>query len=260
MRADPQLLETAIGHGFSNRGLLHRALTHSSHVHERPSGSEYPASTSDNEQLEFLGDAILGFLISEELVRRCPELPEGRLSQLKAHLVSASHLLGVAERLELGKYLQLGRGEELSGGRSKRTLLVDGLEALIAAIYLDSGIDAARRFVNLRVMGDTAEELSFSTDQSRGGVTDFKSALQELARSRDLPPPRYSVVKEYGPQHSKIFVMEVRVGRDHTGQAEGYSKKNAAQKAARAVFEQIQSSETETPVSEPRPSESGSAS
>ena len=124
-------LESALGHHFKNRKLLFRALTHSSRVHEiqaaEPSGSD-----ADNEQMEFLGDSVLGFLISESLVQRFPSYPEGRLSKLKAHLVSAAHLYEVAQALELGQYLILGRGEEMSGGRAKRTLLVDCLEALIA--------------------------------------------------------------------------------------------------------------------------------
>src|SRR2546422_10386920 len=142
MRPDLSSLESAIGHRFGNRELLERALTHSSHVHEKAMGAGAPLE--DNEQLEFLGDSILGFLISEALVERLPGYSEGRLSKLKAHIVSAVHLYGVAERLQLGQYLQLGRGEEMSGGRSKRTLLVDALEALLAALYLDAGIDKAR--------------------------------------------------------------------------------------------------------------------
>src|ERR1700736_4691799 len=124
MRPDVSALEILIGHPFQNRELLERALTHSSHVHERSAGSELQA---DNEQLEFLGDSILGFLISEALIERLPGYSEGRLSKLKAHIVSAAHLYGVADKLQLGQYLQLGRGEEMSGGRSKRTLLVDAL-------------------------------------------------------------------------------------------------------------------------------------
>jgi ribonuclease-3 len=132
MRPDLSSLEAAIGYQFRNRDLLERALTHSSHVHER--GASRSTPLADNEQLEFLGDAILGFLISEALIARLPGSSEGRLSKLKAHMVSAAHLYGVAEKLELGQYLQLGRGEEISGGRSKRTLLVDALEALIATL------------------------------------------------------------------------------------------------------------------------------
>src|SRR5579864_5748855 len=153
MHADVESLQRDIGHRFHDRAVLDRALTHSSHVHERTLSGEAQA-LQDNEQLEFLGDAVLGFLISESLVARFPDSQEGRLSKWKAHLVSATHLYEVAQRLDLGKYLQLGRGEEMSGGRTKRTLLVDALEALIAAVYLDGGVEAARQFVRQSVIGD----------------------------------------------------------------------------------------------------------
>jgi len=242
MRPDLSHLETAIGHRFENRELLERALTHSSHVHERSLAGG--ARIADNEQLEFLGDAILGFLISEALVDRLPGHSEGRLSKLKAHVVSAAHLCGVAEGLQLGQYLLLGRGEEMSGGRSKRTLLVDALEALIAALYLDAGIDRTRQFVKQRVAGDPAVAGMFSLEQPPPALTDFKSALQELARERHLPLPRYVIVKETGPEHSKTFTMEVRVGKDLTAQAEGYSKKNAAQNAARLALGQLHAADS----------------
>jgi ribonuclease-3 len=237
MHPDLCSLETAIGYQFRNRELLARALTHSSHVHERPASNAVPLA--DNEQLEFLGDAVLGFLISEALIERLPEFSEGRLSKLKAHMVSAAHLYGVAERLHLGQYLQLGRGEEMSGGRSKRTLLVDALEALIAALYLDAGIDRTREFIKRHVAGDPAVVALFSSDQPASTLTDFKSALQELARARHLPLPRYIIVKETGPEHSKTFTIEVRVGKDWVAHADGYSKKNAAQNAARLALEQL---------------------
>ncbi len=237
MRPDLSSLESAIGHRFDNRELLERALTHSSHVHEQGTGEGTPLA--DNEQLEFLGDSILGFLISEALVVRLPRYSEGRLSKLKAHIVSAAHLYGVAERLKLGQYLQLGRGEEMSGGRSKRTLLVDALEALLAALYLDAGIDTARDFVNRCVVGHPSVDAVFTADELPATLTDFKSALQELARARNLALPRYVIVKEQGPEHSKTFTIEVRLGKDWVAQAEGYSKKNAAQNAARVIFEQL---------------------
>ena len=145
MRSELENLETALGHRFQNRDLLTRALTHSSRVNERPAGAT--DRHADNEQMEFLGDAVLGFLVSEALVASFPAYPEGRLSKLKAHLVSAAHLYSMAQKLDLGKYLFLGRGEEMSGGRAKRTLLVDCLEALIAAVYLDGGIEAVRQLV-----------------------------------------------------------------------------------------------------------------
>src|SRR5215831_12627773 len=140
MRVDPEALENSTGYRFQDREILRRALTHSSHVHEK-SALEDVNGLRDNEQLEFLGDAVLGFLISEALVAKNPTQREGRLSKAKAHLVSATHLYEVAQKLDIGKYLQLGRGEEMSGGRMKRTLLVDALEALIAGIYLDGGME-----------------------------------------------------------------------------------------------------------------------
>jgi ribonuclease-3 len=243
MSAELENLETALGHRFQNRELLVRALTHSSRVHERPP-AEDQSLPADNEQMEFLGDSVLGFLISEALVARFPSYPEGRLSKLKAHLVSAAHLYGVARKLELGQYLFLGRGEEMSGGRAKRTLLVDCLEALIAASYLDGGIEASRRLVERWVIGDDHKH-ALGEEILGVPIVDFKSALQEFAQARKLPPPRYVIVKERGPEHAKTFTIEARIGRDWVGQAEGASKKSAAQNAARDVLAKL--SETSTP-------------
>jgi ribonuclease-3 len=232
-------LENALGHHFKNRKLLFRALTHSSRVHEIQA-SEPSDFDADNEQMEFLGDSVLGFLISESLVQRFPSYPEGRLSKLKAHLVSAAHLYEVAQALELGQYLILGRGEEMSGGRAKRTLLVDCLEALIAALYLDGGLDVTRNLVNHWVIGDRTRPTQALDEEILGApIVDFKSALQELAQVRKLPQPRYVIVSERGPEHSKTFTIEARVGREWSSQAEGFSKKSAAQKAARGVFDKL---------------------
>ncbi len=230
MGADIESLEQRVGHCFSDRALLRRALTHSSHAHENPSpGDASPAQ--DNEQLEFLGDSVLGFLISEVLVARYPDWSEGRLSSLKAHLVSAVHLHKVAQAIELGAYLHLGRSEELTGGRTKRTLLVNALEALIAAAFLDGGIDVARAFVLREVFDASFPE--------PGTLADYKTALQDLARLRKLPLPRYTVVNEQGPEHSKTFIVEVRLGKDLTALGDGASKKSAAQKAAREVYQRL---------------------
>jgi len=235
MTADLENIEAALGHRFQNREILVRALTHSSRAHEQDDGARH-----DNEQMEFLGDAILGFLISESMVHRFPSYPEGRLSKLKAHLVSAAHLYEVAQKLELGQFLLLGRGEEMSGGRAKRTLLVDCLEALIAAVYLDGGMEVTRQFVNRWVIGDTAHEACTLEAEIMGApIVDFKSALQEFAQARKLPQPRYVIVKENGPEHAKTFTVEVRLGREWTGQAEGFSKKSAAQNAARDVLARL---------------------
>ena len=230
-------LESKLDYRFSDPSLLRCALTHSSLANETRAGSG--AAVHDNEQLEFLGDSILGFLIAEALMRRSPGSREGELSRWKAHLVSAAHLHGVARRLDLGAYLDLGRSEEMSGGRAKKTLLVDALEAVIAAIYLDGGIDVARRFVSVHIL-----DAPMFADEEAGtdiqpAITNFKSALQEMAQSRNLPQPRYTIVRERGPEHSKIFTVEVRVGVDWNGQAEGRTKKIAAQRAARGVYERM---------------------
>jgi len=240
MREDLDALEAAISYRFADRGLLRRALTHSSHVHER-TWVDGESLRRDNEQLEFLGDAVLGFVISDELLLRHPEASEGRLSKLKANLVREPWLAAAALRLQLGEYLQLGRGEEMSGGRAKKTLLADALEALIAAIYLDGGIDAARRFVKAFVAEPDAA-VDRAGEPAAHDILDYKGALQELARARKMPPPVYIVLRETGPGHSKIFTVEVRVGNEWAAQAEGSTKKSAAQKAAREVYERLRDS------------------
>jgi ribonuclease III len=226
---ESETLEAALGYQFVNRELLARAFTHRSSVHEKTSS----ATATDNEQLEFLGDAILGFVVSAALVASHPDYPEGRLSKLKAQLVSASHLHAVAARLRLGDYLLLGRGEEMSGGREKKALLANAVEALIAALYLDGGMEPARFFIVQHVIGET--EPSTELDLA----TDYKSALQELAQSMSLPQPRYAIVEERGPEHAKTFLVEVRVGRDWVSRAEGLSKKSAGQRAAQEILRQL---------------------
>jgi ribonuclease-3 len=251
MRAEPALLELRLKHRFTNPELLRRALTHSSLASETRSGGG--AGLSDNEQLEFLGDAVLGMVASDVLFRRFPSYKEGELSTLKARLVSAAHLHGVARRLELGDFLELGRGEEMSGGRNKKTLLVDALEAIIAAIYLDGGLEPACSFIVEEVMdGQMVFDREAGTD-IQPAVTNFKEALRELAKSRKLPEPRYSTVHELGPEHSKTFTIEVRVGKELCGQADGRTKKVAAQRAARGLYERLLEEESIVPLTdEPR--------
>ena len=232
MTAELADLERALGRSFHKRDLLEQALTHKSRIYEKSADGQ---PSADNEQLEFLGDSILGFVVSEHLVRRFPSFPEGRLSKLKAHLVSAAHLHEVAQELCLGEYLFLGRGEEMSGGREKKALLSDAVEALIAAIFLDQGMDAARDFIEERVIAP----IGIPGDGAEGAVTDFKSALQEMAQTRKLPPPRYTIVAEVGPEHAKTFTVEVRLGSDWSSQAQGLSKKSAGQEAARLVLQQL---------------------
>jgi len=229
MGAHLEELEGVLGHRFKNRELLERALTHKSRVYEKNSEN----GAADNEQLEFLGDSILGFIVSEALVAHYPDFPEGRLSKLKAHLVSASHLHEVALKLQLGSYLRLGRGEEMSGGREKKALLANAVEALIAALYLDAGLEPARALVLQHIVGEA------HGPEEGEPLTDYKSALQEMAQALKLPQPRYLIVEERGPEHAKTFRVEVRVGREWVSQAEGLSKKSAGQKAAQQILQQL---------------------
>lgn len=233
MSADVEKLEAILEHCFGNPELLRRALTHKSRLFEQPHGE--PIISHDNEQLEFLGDAVLGFLASEALVRMHPTFPEGRLSKLKAHLVSEAHLYRVAQRIGLGDFLILGRGEEMSGGREKKALLADAMEALIAALFLDGGMEPAARFVARYVMAD--HDGNAENDLP---LVDFKSTLQETAQALRLPQPRYVIVGMQGPEHAKTFTVEVRVGREFVCQADGLSKKSAGQRAAELVLRQIQ--------------------
>jgi ribonuclease-3 len=248
MRAEQETLEQRIDYRFADPELLHRALIHSSLANEARAGG---SPVFDNEQFEFLGDSVLGFLIAEALVRRFPAQTEGELSRQKAHLVSAAHLHGVARRLDIGSFLELGRSEEMSGGRAKKTLLVDALEAVIAAIYFDGGLEPARRFVHAHVLDAPLSSDAEAGTDIQPAITNFKSALQELAQSRKLPQPRYTIVRERGPEHSKVFTIEVRVGKEWTGQADGRTKKIAAQRAARGVYERLLQQDQPAPAALP---------
>jgi len=223
-------LEQKVGHRFRSRELLERALTHRSRANEDGEGV-----AADNESLEFLGDAVLGFIIVDALFRQFPEQDEGQKSKTKAMLVSTSTLAMLASRLDLGEYLMLGRGEEKTGGRKKQALLADGYEALIAAIYLDGGIGAARRFV-LGQFADLLREVS----QPGFGGRDYKSALQEFVQARDLALPVYQVAAERGPDHRKLFEVDVRVRDEVVAHATGRSKKEAEQEAARLALERLE--------------------
>jgi ribonuclease-3 len=184
-------------------------------------------------------------------VRRNPGQTEGELSRQKAHLVSAAHLHGVARRLDLGAFLEIGRSEEMSGGRAKKTLLVDALEAVIAAMYFDGGLDPVRAFVHEHILDAPPGSDAEAGTDIQPAITNFKSALQELAQSQKLPQPRYAIIRERGPEHSKVFTVEVRVGKDWSGQAEGRTKKIAAQRAARGVYERLL--QQTQPAEEPLP-------
>ena len=180
---------------------------------------------------------MLGLVTTEELFRRFPQFSEGQLSKLRAHLVSKNHLIRVAERLELGRYLRLGRGEEKSGGRYKSALLVDALEAIIGAVYLDAGFETARGIILKHIVLPELEQ--FVSLGTAGKITDYKSALQELLQSRELPLPEYRLVGSIGPDHRKLFHVEVIVKGERIGDATGRSKKEAEQEAARAALEKL---------------------
>ncbi|HEY7210876.1 MAG TPA: ribonuclease III [Bryobacteraceae bacterium] len=233
MREPAEALEEKLVYHFDDRQLFLRALTHRSWLAEQ--GSPMPEE-GDNEQLEFLGDSILGFVVSEALYLRFPLVREGRLSQLKAHLVSATHLYNCALALDLGSFLQLGRGEERNGGRERRTLLANALEALIAAMYLDGGMAVARQFVQREVMGS----LERLVELGPVALLNYKNLLQERAQALGLPFPRYSTTGTSGPDHARSFTIEVRLGEGLSARATASSKKAASQQAAKNLYQVLE--------------------
>ena len=227
IRDEFEALQEAAGYRFRDRGILEHALTHRSRANEDVTGG-----VTDNESLEFLGDAVLGFVVAELLFRRYPDRDEGEKSKMKAALVSTHALARQAARLGLGEHLLLGRGEEKSGGRRKRALLADGYEALIAAVYLDGGVEAVRAFI--------LREVEPLLDDVAGAVTigdDHKSALQESLQARGEPLPEYVVTAEDGPAHRRLFRVEVRVRGEVLAEAQGRTKKDAEREAARKALE-----------------------
>ena len=234
LRDEFDALEMSLGYEFRDKGLLEHALTHRSRAHEDASGG-----VADNESLEFLGDAVLGLVISDRLFREFPEYDEGRKSKAKALLVSAPTLARVGEQLGLGDYLLLGRGEEKTGGRQKPSLIADTFEAVVAAVYLDGGVEAADAFIE-RQFCDALEDIRAGRTLS-GGVTDHKSSLQEWLEAHDQPLPIYVLVGTRGPDHRKVFEVEVTVGSEAVSRGEGRSKKEAEQQAASRALEVLQS-------------------
>ena len=224
-------LEYEIGYFFRDRSLLRRAMTHRSFANEQPD-----PRPPHNEALEFLGDAVLEFLISSWLLELYPAQTEGTLSKMRAYTVSAVNLQKQAARLHLGNYLLLNRGEEKTGGRSKTALQVDAYEALIAAIYLDRGIEAARNFVR-REFTETLLEI----DPQDLTATDYKTALQERLQSVGLPTPQYAIVESIGPDHRRVFQVELRVNGRCLATGEGTTIKSAHQSAARATLDILES-------------------
>jgi len=242
MELDEARLQAALGYQFREPALLRRALTHKSYAYEA-GGPQSPLP--DNEQLEFLGDAVLGLAVSELLVQLFPERNEGYLSKLKSRLVSARHLAWVARQIHLGEFLFLGKGEQLSGGREKQGLLADALEAVIGALYLDGGYAVARDFVS-RVLMPPADELA----RTAAELEDYKGLLQEFVQARKLPAPEYRVLGASGPDHSKEFTVEVRVGEQWRAFGRGSSKKRASQQAAAALLKQLGGLPGSEPASE----------
>jgi ribonuclease III len=220
-------LEQEIGYSFRSRALLDRSLTHRSFANERAA-----QNCQHNEAMEFLGDAVLGFVVSAWLLERFPQLSEGKLSKMKAYLVSEASLVELAEAIDLGRFILLNRGEEKTGGRHKRALLADAYEALIGVIYIDGGIATAERFLR-RELGAKVSGI----DPSAMIGTDFKSALQEYLQAAGGPGPEYAVVDVLGPDHRRTFCIELRVGGRGITRSEGPSIKLAQQEAARRALE-----------------------
>lgn len=220
--------EQRIGHTFEKPELLRRALTHKSYSHEAKE-----EDARHNETFEFLGDSVLGFVIGDLLFRRFPQLDEGALSKMKAFLVSAPSLAAKARQYGMGDVILLGVGEEKTGGRRKDSLLANLFEAVIAAIYLDGGVETAREHIT-RSFQEDIEKI----DQQDLLFRDYKTALQEIAQGRGLQLPDYNVVDQVGPDHDKTFVVEVKVGSLVT-RGEGSSKKEAQQQAAKQALSEF---------------------
>ena len=229
LRDEFETLQRSIEYRFRDRGLLEHAMTHTSRANEDVSGG-----VADNESLEFLGDAVLGFVVADLLFREFPASNEGQKSKIKASLVSAATLARLAERLALGEHLLLGKGEEKTGGRHKLALLANAYEALIAAIYLDGGIVQAQAFI-------VRELTPLLNDVREGGAVgkDYKSALQEYLQSRDRSLPEYRLAGTIGPDHRKQFQVEAVLDGQAVAEGGGPSKKEAEQEAARLALERL---------------------
>ena len=219
-------LEKAIGYQFKNITLLQNALAHSSYANER-----WHDSLKSNERLEFLGDSILGMVTAEYLYRNFPDRPEGDLTRMRADMVCERSLAVAAERIELGNHLLLGNGEEAGGGRRRDSILADALESVIAACFLDGGMDAARRFIDTFVLTEVPVKKLRNAD--------YKTALQELVQQKKNQSLSYALVGESGPDHDKKFEVEVSLNGKVVGNGSGSSKKRAEQDAARAAIEAL---------------------
>ena len=221
-------LETKLGYVFHRPELLENALYHSSYANEHRG-----AGISSNERLEFLGDAVLGFVTAEYLYTKHPDMPEGDLTRIRASLVSEGALFQFAQEIHLGEYLRLGRGEELGGGRRRPSILADATESVFAAVYLDGGMDAARDLIH-RVLLDKEQE-----EQVEERRRDYKTELQELVQRKPDQTLRYEMVGASGPDHARVFAFRVLLNGQVAGTGEGRSKKEAEQAAAHCALERL---------------------
>ena len=226
--AKSSALEERLGVKFKSRALLHQAMVHSSYLNENPQ----PVAQS-NERLEFLGDAVLGLLVADELFAAYPDLDEGKLTELRTHLVRRDTLAKAARRLDLGEALLLGRGEEADGGRGRPTNLAHAYEAVIGAIFLDRGLAAARSFVRHSLGAD------FAQIADRAFPIDPKSRLQEIIQARSQTTPSYRLVRAEGPDHARSFIVEVTVDGEVLGTGKGRSKQLAEKEAAQQALERM---------------------
>jgi ribonuclease-3 len=223
----PQEFNNRIGLGFKNKTLLTRALTHRSYINENPHALE------DNERLEFLGDAVLDFVVGAWLYHHYPEMTEGDLTLVRTALVRTEQLAEFARQIDLGQAIRLGKGEIVSGGRSRNALLCAGFEALIGGLYLDQGIEAVQVFFEpylIRAVGQILVE---------GHPRDPKSVLQEWTQARGLSSPEYQTIKEAGPDHEKVFTVEVTISDLVDGIGKGFSKREASKEAARQALDKL---------------------
>ncbi len=210
---------------FKDKSLFELALTHRSWVNENKNAKH-------NERLEFLGDAVLEFIVSSFLFENFPNKEEGFLTAIRAKIVNTKNLAALAEKMNLGGYIKMSKGEEQGGGRKNDSLLADAVEALIGALYLDSGLESAKSFININLLKDIEKKL-------HEPLKDPKSTLQEIVQAKGLPTPRYFVTNETGPDHDKTFTVEVYVGKETYGQGKGRSKNLAEQDAAKSALEKI---------------------
>ena len=215
-------LEEKLGYTFRETALLENALTHSSYANENRGKSQ-----GSNERLEFLGDSVLGMVVADYLYRTHPDLPEGDLTRTRAALVCEGSLVEVARALDLGAYLKLGKGEDAGGGRHRPSIQADAVEAVLAAVYLDGGIGSARKIIQRFILDREAE---------KGASRDYKTALQELVQRESGQVLEYRLIGSAGPDHAKVFSVEVDLNGATVGTGEGHSKKEAEQNAARAAI------------------------